>query len=329
MLLISGATGFVGRHLLLDYLRRDQSVIGLYRSDTKKKATEDFLTQHNINPTTRANKLHWRKAEMTDWVSLERAFEGATQVFHCAALVSLYPGKETEMMHINVTGTAQMVDLAKKNNIQWFGHISSIAALGGSTEGKTIDENNLWNKEDSHSAYAYTKQLAELEVWRGFEEGLRGCILNPGVILGPGGNQSPLAQFRTHTQKPICWIPTGGSGFVGIEDVVLAARLVQTKQLHRERFVLVASNWSYANLFDQLRKLLPSKGKKKTISERHLTTLYWFEKILALLGRQPRLSPAMIRTLCDMTTYDGSKIEKQLNDFSYQPLEKLVAGYLR
>ncbi len=66
-------------------------------------------------------------------------------------------------------------------------HVSSIAALGTPKEHETtITEETDWNPEELHSDYAITKYGAEMEVWRGQQEGLEVVIVNPGVIFGYG-----------------------------------------------------------------------------------------------------------------------------------------------
>ena len=64
-------------------------------------------------------------------------------------------------------------------------HLSSVAALGKPKDARiAINENSPWLDSEEVSAYAESKYLSELEVWRGHEEGLKVCILNPSVVLG-------------------------------------------------------------------------------------------------------------------------------------------------
>ena len=63
-------------------------------------------------------------------------------------------------------------------------YISSISALGEEVNKLSIDENSIWNNSNEQTFYSYSKYLAELEVWRGIEEGLKAVIINPGIIMG-------------------------------------------------------------------------------------------------------------------------------------------------
>ena len=82
-----------------------------------------------------------------------------------------------------------------------------------------ITDAELWGDEETFTAYGYSKYLAELEVWRGIEEGLKCCFFNPGVVLGLGTEQSPLNQLLAQQNKKNVWLTKGSTGFVAVEDV--------------------------------------------------------------------------------------------------------------
>ena len=82
---------------------------------------------------------------------------------------------KNKMIEVNTTGTANIVDLSLKYNIERMCFVSSIATLG-SNNNLPVDENCFWNWENQ-SGYAVSKHLAEMEVWRGFAEGLSGFIV--------------------------------------------------------------------------------------------------------------------------------------------------------
>ena len=326
--MITGATGFVGRHLLASFLHSNQPIIAIYRNEKKKEETVFFLENQSLTPK-HLQDIKWRKANLNDWASLEEAYQGVTKVFHCAALVSLFPGREEKMMATNVNGTIQMLNLAQKNKIEWFGYISSIAALGNANKGKTIDTNHTWNKDETHTAYAYTKHLAELEVWKAMEEGLRGAILNPGVILGLGHYQSPLQQILSHTKGPRTFVSSGSTGFVSINDVVRAAHWIYDDSIHKRRFILVSENWTYQQFFEKISKNLSHPPKIKKLSQKQLWLIYKLEQLLRLFGRKRRLSRALIHSLSATSNYNGNQITETSKDFTYDDLEKELSQLLR
>ena len=102
-------------------------------------------------------------------------------------LFLLNPDKYHELRRINIIGTANIVNLCIANAVKKLCYVSSIAAIGhNENPEKLITENTEWNPEEDNSVYAITKYGAEIEVWRGTQEGVDAVIVNPGIILGPG-----------------------------------------------------------------------------------------------------------------------------------------------
>ena len=328
MLLITGATGFIGRHLLSKFLLSDYPIIALYRSLSKKEETLLFLQEENPTESARIDTLKWRCADLTDVGQFSAIFEGVTHLIHTAAFVSLDSEEEEKMMRQNVRVTAQLVDHALQYKIEWFGHLSSIAALGKDAKGNRTNEESLWDKEALHSAYSYTKQMAETELWRGFAEGLAGCVFNPGVILGKGPHNSPLQQLIRQQNKFGNWITEGGSGFVAVEDVVQVIFEALHQKISRRRFVLVSENWTYQELIQKIRACQNKKFTPKIMSRKALTLLYRLEKVLQYVGRKRKLSPALIDSLCSQTIYDGSEITRTLKGFKYRSLDQKLRDYI-
>ncbi|UTW64381.1 NAD-dependent epimerase/dehydratase family protein [bacterium SCSIO 12741] len=93
------------------------------------------------------------------------------------------------MEQINLQGTAAVVNVALQEGVKKLIYVSSTAAIGKQKPGITIDESHLWEPGNQNSFYSYSKHAAELEVWRGAEEGLQVAIVNPSVIIGPGNGE--------------------------------------------------------------------------------------------------------------------------------------------
>ncbi len=113
------------------------------------------------------------------------AFEDVTLVYHCAAFISFDPNDFNSLQKINKRGTENIVNLCIDKKIKKLCYVSSIAAIGKSTTGELVNEENEWN-DTFANVYASSKHFAEMEVWRGAQEGLPMVIVNPGIILGPG-----------------------------------------------------------------------------------------------------------------------------------------------
>jgi len=109
------------------------------------------------------------------------------EVYHCAALISFDPKDEEQLRKNNIEGTANIVNFCLTYKVKKLCYVSSIAALGNLKENETVlTEQSEWNPESNHSDYAISKYGAEMEIWRGQQEGLKVVLVNPGVILGFG-----------------------------------------------------------------------------------------------------------------------------------------------
>src|SRR5690606_34854285 len=148
------------------------------------------------------------------------AFKDVTEVWHCAALISFNRLDDEKMRKINIEGTANMVNLSIDFNVEKFCFISSIAALGDVKHpSEIINEEMEWNPEKHHSDYAITKYGAEMEVWRGHQEGLKTLIVNPGVVLGPGFWHRGSGEVFSAINDDLPFYTLGSTGIVAVTDL--------------------------------------------------------------------------------------------------------------
>ncbi|RYG11410.1 MAG: NAD-dependent epimerase/dehydratase family protein, partial [Chitinophagaceae bacterium] len=172
MILVTGATGFLGAELVKQLTDQNIQVRATRRSNSKIPA----LLQNN-------SLVSWYMADINDPEDLADAFEGVTKAYHCAATVSFDPRDKAKLLKINIEGTENIVNLCLAKNVRLV-HVSSIAALGYAKEGQLISEKHFWDYDPKAHNYAISKYQGEMEVWRGIAEGLDAVIVNPAVIIG-------------------------------------------------------------------------------------------------------------------------------------------------
>src|SRR3954470_18909958 len=154
------------------------------------------------------------------------------------------------MYQVNVEGTANVVNAAIERGVKRIVHVSSVAALGRTTKAETVNEQKKWEANKNNTHYAISKHHAEIQVWRGFAEGLNGMIINPSTILGFGDwNQSSCAIFK-NAYREFPWYTEGINGFVGVEDVAEAAVQLLESSLNHKRFIVNGDNWSFRQVFN-------------------------------------------------------------------------------
>ena len=324
MILVTGATGLVGSHLLLKLIEQDRVLVALYRSESKKNSTLYFLKERT--KSAKVAEIIWRKGDVCNQPSLAVAFEGITHLYHCAAFISFAHYKQETLIEVNQQGTTNLVNLAIKHQLKKIAYISSIAALGSDTTSDSIDESTPWNADQDHTPYAYSKFGAELEVWRATQEGVPAVIVNPGVILGTGVEANPLELLCNQIDNGLLFYPKGATGYVTVEDVVQVLTELMDSETENERFILVAENWSYEQMLRRIalirKKRLPRIGLRKS----WLQIAWGLEGILSLFGKRRFMTQALISSLCDIKHIQGNRIIKE-SSFKYSDIETYLIDH--
>ena len=317
MILVTGGTGLVGAHLLLYLIesRRigSEKVRAIYRNAKSIEKTKNLFNLYKKPDLFGA--VEWIQADITDIPALEKAFKGIDCVYHCAALISFDPKDEDLIRKTNIEGTANIVNFCIANAIKKLCFVSSIAALGDlASHEKITTEETEWNPEKPHSDYAISKYGAEMEIWRGQQEGLQVIILNPGVIIGPGFWEQGSGQLFMKVKKGLPFYTLGSSGFVAVTDVVRIARQLMESEIHNERFTLIAKNIIFRDILNSIADAL--LVKRPTIHAKPLfMEICWrIDWIASTIFMQKRkLTSATAKASYSKIEYSNEKIKTALN----------------
>lgn len=316
---VTGATGLVGMRIMFDLLTQGKRVKGFKRSSSDLKLVKkafDFYGDINL-----FDAIVWAEGDVLDVFSLQDAMVDCKTVYHAAALVSFHRKDKDDLMRINVQGTANVVNVALDLGIEKMCYISSTAAIGRIDSGETITESNEWKESPLNSNYAISKYNAELEVWRGIEEGLNCVIVNPSVIIGEGRGGKSSAQLFG---KNIPFYPSGINGYVSVKDVSEICLKLMEKEIFASRFILSSENITYKDLFYNLSLSMGNKPPTKQ-AKKWMISLGWFFEGLkeAITGRRAEITKETVRSTGNVCYYDSSKIQKTLN-FSFEPILEVI-----
>ena len=87
MILVTGATGFLGRNLILSLSEKKDNIIGQFRREKKLSETRNFFIANNKEKIF--NKIIWKKADITNFSEVQSLFDKVDEVYQCAAYVSM------------------------------------------------------------------------------------------------------------------------------------------------------------------------------------------------------------------------------------------------
>jgi nucleoside-diphosphate-sugar epimerase len=310
MILVTGASGLVGLHLIKQLSEEDIPIRALYHSSIPK-----FIDG------TLAKNIEWFQCDVLDIISLENAFSSITHVYHCAAMVSYDKRLHEKMKEVNIEGTANVVNFSIEKNIQKLIHVSSIAAIGKEEDGSVITEKTEWVKDGNTSAYSESKFFGEMEVFRGIGEGLNAVILNPAIILGEGNWERSSSNLFKIVHDEFPYFTNGVTAWVDVKDVVNAMILLMKSEVNNQRFILSTGNFSFKDIFTMMAQSMNKKPPYK-FAAKWMTELVWRLAYLKsiITGKVATISKETAHSAQQISNYDNSKFLNQFSDFKYEKI---------
>jgi nucleoside-diphosphate-sugar epimerase len=312
MILVTGGTGLVGSHLIYQLTLENNVIRATHRADSDIERVKLLFKFYSKDYNQLFKKIEWIEADLNNLSQLQDAFKDISFVYHCAAYISFDPSSYETLRRVNIRGTANIVNLCIKNKIKKLCHVSSVATLGYNI--KEIDENNYWDGNKHKSAYAISKYGAEMEVWRGVQEGVKSVIINPGVIIGPGFSKSAFGTIIKMVTNKKRFHTCGKTGYVDVRDISnIMIRLMNSK-IENERYILVNKNLSYKKVIDMVSSNLGLKNKSTFVSKSKLKIALVFDLVSSkFFNKERKLSKALCKTLTRNFNYSSKKIKKNLN----------------
>ena len=324
MILVTGGTGLVGAHLLLYLLEnKEQNIRAIYRDSKAIEKTKSLFQLYNKSELF--HEIDWVEADVNDVPSLELVFNDVEYVYHCAACISFDPNDEDRLRKVNIEGTANIVNFCINRNVKKLCHVSSTAALGDLNHNETIiTEETEWNPEVAHNDYAISKYGAEMEVWRGHQEGLQVVVVNPGVIFGPGFWNQGSGQFFTSVKKGFPFYTKGVTGYVAVTDVVSIMYKLMHSSANGERFIVISENKSYKNVISAIARRIGARNPELEAKPWLLNLAWRMDWLFSIVIRTKRnISKQSAQSLLKEDKISNEKIKKYLN-YSFQTIDNYL-----
>ena len=315
MVFVTGGTGLLGAHVLVELSKRNQAIKALKRHSASTNMTEAiFHFYFKEKAKTLFNKIEWVEGDILDITSLKIALQNCNTIYHCAGKVSFHKKDFHAMMKSNKEGTANLVNLAIAIGIEKFCHVSSTAAIGRDKKTEIYTEDNKWQTSNENSSYAVSKYSAEMEVWRGIEEGLNATIVNPSVIIGAGfWTESSLEIFDT-VSKGLKFYPNGMNAFVDARDVAFCmVELVEQNKMNN-RYLTISENVFFKDLVISIAEKLKVKSPHIAVKKWMVAIGWRMERIKSfLLMRKPKITKETARSAMSISRYSNQKIKSAID----------------
>lgn len=302
MILVTGATGFLGAELIHQLTSQGIKLRALKREHS---VVPDLIKDNNL--------VDWVIADINDISALEDAFENIQQVYHCAALVSFDPKDKAKLLRVNIEGTSNVVNLCADFGLRLL-HVSSVAALGDAKKGALITEKDFWEYDAKAHTYAISKYEGEMEVWRGIAEGLDAVIVNPSVIIGAGAGFEGSGAIFKLVKEGMAYYTKGATGLVDVADVAKSMIALMDSKETAERYILSAENYHYKQFFGEIAAGYGLKAPNKEAKPWMLGIAWRAAKLASLFTRKPAaLTSDAARSSLNESFYSNQKIKQTIS----------------
>ncbi|MDI1431734.1 NAD-dependent epimerase/dehydratase family protein [Polyangium sorediatum] len=246
--LVTGATGFLGRHLVSVLLSGGHQVVALCRKEPAGFAGKEGFSV--------------ARGDVLDAESVKRAAEGCEGLFHCAGRVSRRPEDAEALFRVHVEGTKITLDAARAAGVRRVVLASTSGTIAVSREAKIIDETAL-APQDVIARWPYyrSKLYAERAGLDRSGPGFEVVSVNPSLLLGPGdvlgSSTGDVVKFM---EKRVPMIPSGGLSFVDARDAAATMVAAMEKGRAGEKYLLGAKNLTFEAFFGMLERVTGVKG---------------------------------------------------------------------
>lgn len=313
---VTGASGHVGAALVRALLGQGETVRALMHRDGR--------ALHGL-------EVEIARGDVRDVDSLQRAFAGATCVYHAAAHISVARPEPDLLETINVKGTRHVVEACLARDVPRLVHFSSVEALVDEPFSKPVDEDRPLAESHRTPPYPRSKAAADRIVRQGVERGLDAVLLYPSAILGPYDYRRGLANAGL---LAICrgrlWaLVDGGFDWVDVRDVAGAAIRASTAAPCGARYLLTGQ-WATVRELAELGRAYGGVPAPRLVVPLGLAqAVAPIGNLLGCLTGKPLLfTTGTLRPLSMNPRISRARAERELG-YQPRPLEETIADTLQ
>jgi dihydroflavonol-4-reductase len=321
--LVTGATGFLGTHLVRELCARAAAKNIRIFSQSRSEA----LAALGVEVVT---------GTVTDPAAAARAVDGVGQIYHLAGFVSRKPEDAARMYEVHVEGTRLLCTAARAAGVR--------RIVLASTSGTVAVSEHAHEKPDetcpaplaliSRWPYYASKYYQEEAARRVCAEGLELVIVNPSLLLGPGDDRlSSTRDVVSFLAREIPVTPAGGLNLVDVRDVAAVLPAAMERGRPGERYLLGGHNWSFADYFGRLARLtkVPAPWLRAPRGPLSYYATHVQAALYRKIGRTPPVEPSAVQMASYFWYFDSTKAAQELGFSVRDAAETLfdTVGYIR
>lgn len=318
--LLTGATGFVGGHVLQMLVEAGADVRCLVRCGSSLANLENIQTEAV-------------EGDLRDADSVRRAMSGRDAIFHCAADYRLYARDSRELYESNVEGTRNILRVAAESGVDRVVYTSSVGALGLNPDGSPANEETPVELADMVGHYKKSKYLAERVAEQWAAKGLDVVIVNPSTPVGEG-DLKPTATGKMILEflnrRVPAYVDTG-LNLIDVRDVARGHVLAAEKGQAGQKYILGHQDMTLLEIYQKLSEVSDLSAPRLRVPHWLPLSYAAVETSLArLTGREPRVPLEAVRLSRYKMYFDPSKAVRELGlpqTPIEEPLRRAVEWY--
>ena len=317
MILVTGAAGHIGNVLVRELLNRGEQVRALILPGEDTHALDGL-------------KVDRVEGNVLDPLSLERAMQGVQYVFHLAGIISIMPGRDEWMRRVNVQGTRNVLQAARKSGVKRLVYTSSIHALSRDCK-HVIDEHVPFDPYNSAGDYDRTKAEASLAVMQAVRDGLEAVIVCPTGVIGPYDfrNSEMGELLRGWMQKKLHVLVEGAYDFVDVRDVARGMILACLKGRKGEVYILSGQQIRLVRMKEIVQQVAGIRTPTLNIP-------FWLAKVAVVLSplyyrmacQTPKFTEYSLITVCSNSVISSAKAKRELG-YKARPIMRTIGDTIR
>ncbi|MCE2869705.1 MAG: NAD-dependent epimerase/dehydratase family protein [Xanthomonadaceae bacterium] len=309
--LLTGASGFVGGHLLRELLANGHRVRALSRSPS----SDALLADAGAEPV---------RGSLQDQCVLNAACQNVEAVFHCAANTSPWSRDREVQDETNIAGTERLLAAAEANGVGCFVHTSSVSAYSHLVE-ETLTETLPQRGGESWINYERSKFLGEEAVR---QSALPYLVFNPSHVLGPGDRNNWARLVKMVYDGTLPGVPPGSGAFADVREIAKAQVHAWQAGLRNESFLLGGSHASFLEFVQLAAQLSGRPPARRAMPQTLLRIIGQLSEMsAAVTGKMPQITPAAVAMTCHHLKVDSGKAIARLG-YCETPLPQLMADTL-